>query len=61
MCIDYGLDQADKWYEHKPEVVVENEKIKLLLDMWIQTDKILKSEYVSTIFLVSGMLILIQD
>ena len=42
MCIDYGLDHADKWYEHRPETVVENEEIKLLWDMRIQTDKVLK-------------------
>ena len=42
MCIDYGLDHADKWYDHRPEAVVENEEIKLLWDMRIQTDKILK-------------------
>ena len=42
MCIDYGLDHADKWYEHRPETVVENEEIKLLWDMRIQADKVLK-------------------
>ena len=41
ICIDYGLDHADKWYEHRPEAVVENEEIKLLWDMRIQTDKTL--------------------
>ena len=43
MCIDYGLDHPDKWYEHGPEAVVENEEIKLLWDMRIQTDKVLKN------------------
>ena len=42
MCIDYGLDHADKWYDHRPEAVVENEEIKSLWDMRIQTDKTLK-------------------
>ena len=37
-CIDNGLDHADKWYEHRPEAAVENEGIKLLWDMRIQTD-----------------------
>ena len=30
MCIDYGLDHADKWYDHRPEAVIESEEIKLL-------------------------------
>ena len=33
--IDYGLDYADKRYEHRPEMMVENEKTKLLWDMRI--------------------------
>ena len=43
MCIDYRLDHPDKLYEHRPEAVVENEEIKLLWDMRIQTDKVLKN------------------
>ena len=42
MRIDYGLDHADKWYKHRPEMMVENEETKFLWDMSIQTDKILK-------------------
>ena len=44
MCINYGLDHADKWYDHRTEAMAENEEIKLLWDMRIQTDKILNHD-----------------
>ncbi|XP_068709115.1 uncharacterized protein [Montipora foliosa] len=33
----YGLDVSNKWYEHKPEWVIENDHVKLLWDFNIQT------------------------
>ena len=33
----YGLDVSSKWYEHKPEGVIENDHVKLLWDFNIQT------------------------
>ena len=35
----YGLDVAEKWYEHKPESVIETATIKLLWDFTIQTHR----------------------
>ena len=32
----------EKWYDHHPEKVTENEKVKILWDMKIQSDKILE-------------------
>ena len=29
----------EKWYEHKPEVVMENDKCKILWDFIVQTDQ----------------------
>ena len=31
-------EAGDKWYEHEPESVLENEDYKILLDFSIQTD-----------------------
>ena len=42
---------SGKWYNHRPEAVVENEGIKLLLDMRIQTDKILKHNKPDTLLM----------
>ena len=33
----YGLGVSNKWYEHKPEGVIENDHVKLLWDFNIQT------------------------
>ena len=33
----YCLDVSNKWYEHKPEGVIENDHVKLLWDCNIQT------------------------
>ena len=38
MCKKYGGDCSDKWYEHSPKSVKENEEVKLLWDFTIQTD-----------------------
>ena len=42
MCKVNDLPYAEKWYEHKPESVTENERVKILWDFKIQTDKELK-------------------
>lgn len=39
LCRAYGLEHAGKWYEHKPEPVIENQDVKILWDFTIQTDK----------------------
>ena len=33
----YSLDVSSKWYEHRPEGVIENDHVKLLWDFNIQT------------------------
>ena len=35
----YGFKCTEKWYDHIPEGVLENEKSKILLDVGIQTDQ----------------------
>ena len=37
----YGIDRSEKWYEHQPERVVENESFKISWDMSIQCDHII--------------------
>ena len=38
-CGQYEFERNDKWYEHSPENVEDNEKCKLLLDFSIQTNR----------------------
>ena len=33
-----GLHCGEKWYDHKPESVMENEDLKVLWDFTVQTD-----------------------
>ena len=42
LCKAHELEHVEKWYDHRPEKVTENEKVKILWDMKIQTDKILE-------------------
>ena len=35
----HGLDSSDKWYEHTPADVVENDEVELYWDLNTQTDK----------------------
>ena len=39
LCEKYKLDRTNKWYDHKPEGVVEDVDCKILWDAMIQFDK----------------------
>ena len=34
----YGIEEKEKWYKHKPQLVMENVKCKILWDFTVQTD-----------------------
>ena len=38
LCIKYGIPTGEKWYQHRPESVMENEDVKLLWDFMVQCD-----------------------
>ena len=38
ICRKYGIEVKEKWYEHKPEVKMENDKCKILWDFTLQMD-----------------------
>ena len=37
------MSRGEKWYEHQPEGVVENEKCKILWDMTMQCDRVIEA------------------
>ena len=39
LCKENGIEVKEKWYDHKPERVIETADVKVLWDMNIQTDK----------------------
>ena len=39
----YNIKANDKWYEHQPETVTESEKVTILCDMQVHTDKTIKA------------------
>ena len=43
LCKKNGLEHKEKWYEHNPEGVQENEGVKLLWDMNIQCDNVIEA------------------
>ena len=43
ICKKRGLECSEKWYEHAPEGVVENDDVKLLWDVNIQCDNVIKA------------------
>ena len=43
LCEKYNLKRSEKWYEHAPEDVVENEEVKILWDVMIQCDREIKA------------------
>ena len=38
-----NFEAGDKWYEHEPESVLENEDYKILWDFSIQTDHVIEA------------------
>ena len=42
LCGKAGLERAEKWYEQKPEGVIENEDFKILWDFMIQCDQMVE-------------------
>ena len=43
LCCKYDMSRGEKWYEHQPEGVVENEECKVLWDMTIQCDHVIEA------------------
>ena len=39
----YNIKANDKWHEHQPETVTENENVTILWDMQVHTDKTIKA------------------
>ena len=39
-----NFEAGDKWYEHEPESVLENEDCKILWDFSIQTDHVIEAQ-----------------
>lgn len=43
MCKLNGLDQNEKWLEYRPKHVAENDALKLIWHMKIQTDEVIEN------------------
>ena len=42
-CKKNELEHTEKWYEHVPEIVVENEEVKVLWDINVQFDNLIEA------------------
>ena len=42
LCHRHGFPTEEKWYDHRIEKVLENDKVKILWDFKIQTDKVIE-------------------
>ena len=43
ICKEYDLPSTEKWYNHIPDKVLENEKIKILWDYDVRTDHVIQA------------------
>ena len=43
LCEKYLLDKKNKWYEHAPDSVSENDEVKLLWDVNIQCGHVIEA------------------
>ena len=43
VCCKYDLSRSEKWYDHQPDGLVENERCKILWDMNIQCDHVIEA------------------
>ena len=39
LCIKFGFEFSQNWWEHKPDTTLENDKAKILWDFLFQTDR----------------------
>ena len=51
VCKMYGIEVNDKWYQHEPVSVIENDKCKILWDFTVQTDHIIQARRPDMIFI----------
>ena len=42
LCQKFGISVSEKWYQHHPEAIMENEDVKILWDFMIQCDREIK-------------------
>ena len=42
LCKKFGFDFSDKWYQHRIDKVLESEKVKILWDFDMQTDRVIE-------------------
>ena len=50
LCLKGGFERAAKWYEQKPEGVVENDNFKILWDFTIQCDRMVEARRPDIVF-----------
>ena len=43
ICKSYKIETCERWYEHKPQPVVEGDNVSLLLDFTIHTDRTIQA------------------
>ena len=51
LCKKYNLESTDKWYEHSPKAVMEDNVIKLLWDVNIQCDHVIEARRPDTVII----------
>ena len=39
ICKEFGIEVKERWYEHEPKTVIENDSVTFLWDMAIHTDR----------------------
>ena len=39
ICKEFGIKVKERWYEHEPKTVTENDRVTILWDMPIHTDR----------------------
>ena len=39
ICTEFGIEVKERWYEHEPKTVTENDSVTILWDMPIHTDR----------------------
>ena len=42
LCKKYDLECTYRWYQHNPEPITENDKVEIVWNVMIQTDRVIK-------------------
>ena len=49
ICKEFGIEVKERWYEHEPKTVIENDSVTILWEMSLHTDRTIAANRPDTV------------